>query len=251
MKNEECQQCAELKEQLAALENANEDLTQFAYIVSHDLRAPLRAIDNLSEWLEEELGTSLSDNARKYMTLLRSRVQRMETMIMGILEYSRIGRDEAAQERFKVVDSLNEIVDSLGVPAGFCVEIAPDMPMLETSRVRFNQVMSNLIGNAIKHHDKPQGKVTVSVRDAGDFYAFTVADDGPGIAPKHHKKVFEIFQTLQARDEMECTGIGLTLVKKIIEEQGGSVTLESDIGEGAAFHFTWPKGDKGEQIDRR
>lgn len=250
MKDEQCQQCAELKERLAVLENANADLTQFAYIVSHDLRAPLRAIGNLSEWIEEELGTALTDDARKYMKLLRSRVQRMETMISGILEYSRIGREEATQERFKVADSLNEIVDSLDSPVGFSVEIAPDMPALVSSKVRFEQVMANLISNAIKHHDRPNGKVTVSARDIGDYYEFTVADDGPGIAPKHHNKIFEIFQTLQARDEMECAGIGLTLVKKIIEEQGGSVTLESDIGNGAAFHFTWPKVTKGEHVDR-
>ncbi len=250
MKTERCQQCAELEKKLNALENANAELTQFAYLVSHDLRAPLRAIDNLSEWIEEELGTTLTDDARKYMELLRARVRRMETMIEGILEYSRIGQEKAKQERFRVADSLNEIIDSLGAPTGFSIEIAPDMPILTTSKVRFDRVMANLIGNAIKHHDRQNGKITVSAKDTGNFYTFKVADDGPGIAGKHHKKIFEIFQTLRSRDESECVGIGLTLVKKIVEEQGGSITLESDLGKGAAFYFTWPKIFEGEHVNR-
>ena len=256
MNAEQSPQCTELEKKLAALEKSNAELTQFAYIVSHDLRAPLRAIDNLSEWIEEELGTALTPAAKNYMQLLRARVRRMESMIMGILEYSRIGRTEAVQTQFKVADSLNDIVDSLGAPPGFTIEISPGMPTLICSKVRFEQVMANLIGNAIKHHDKKQGKVSVSVKDAGvansnagEFYEFSVADDGPGIAPKHHKRVFDIFQTLQARDEMECVGIGLTLVKKIIEEQGGAIALESDLGKGALFRFTWPKITQNAHVD--
>lgn len=241
MKAEPCQQCVALEKKLATLENANIELTQFAYIVSHDLRAPLRAIDNLSGWIEEELGTALTEDAKKYMKLLRVRVNRLETMIMGILEYSKIGRETATQVSFNVADSLKEISDSLDVPAGFVVEVTSDLPTLTCSRIRFEQVMANLIGNAIKHHDKSRGKITISAKDSGDCFEFTVADDGPGIAPKHHKKIFEIFQTLRPRDETECAGIGLTLAKKIVEEQGGSVTLNSALGEGASFYFTWPK----------
>ena len=225
--------------------------TQFAYIVSHDLRAPLRAIDNLSEWIEEELGSGLTATAKDYMRLLRARVLRMESMIMGILEYSRIGKTEAVQRQFKVADSLNDIVDSLGSPPGFTVEISPGMPTLTCSKICFEQVMANLIGNAIKHHDKAQGKVSVSVKDVGEFYEFAVADDGPGIAPKHHKRIFDIFQTLQSRDEREGVGIGLTLVKKIIEEQGGAITLESDLGQGVLFRFTWPKVTHNAQVNNK
>lgn len=250
MKTERCQQCAELEKKLAALEKTNVEHTQFAYIVSHDLKAPLRAIENLSEWIEEELGAALTGESKNHMNMLRSRVRRMVAMIKGITEYSNIGRLETSPEHFKVADSLINVMASLSPPADFAVEIAPDMPTLISSRVRFEQVMTNLIGNAIKHHGKPNGKVTVSIKDAGDFFEFTVADDGPGIAPKYQQKIFELFQTLQAQDEMECIGIGLTLVKKIIEEQGGTITLESDIGDGAAFHFTWPKVSKEEHVDK-
>ena len=136
---------------------------------------------------------------------------------------------------------LAETIETLSPPEGFRIEIGLGMPTFEAAQVQLSQVFANLIGNAIKYHNRPDGRVEVSVRDIGDFYAFTVADDGPGIAPEFHEKVFTIFQTLQARDKVESTGVGLSLVKKIVEGQGGTITLESKEGEGAKFCSTWPK----------
>ncbi|MBD0309217.1 MAG: PAS domain S-box protein, partial [Microcoleus sp. T1-bin1] len=223
------------------LRKRNQELDQFAYVVSHDLKAPLRAIANLSSWIEEDLSDSMTEDTLHQMNLLRGRVHRMEGLIEGLLQYSRVGRIEVPSEMVKVEKLLAEIIDSLAPPSGFEVKVEPGMPTLVTEKLSLQQVFSNLISNAIKHNRAKSGHVKISVKDLDDFYEFSVADDGPGIAPQYHDKVFVIFQTLEARDKVENTGIGLSLVKKIVEGQGGTISLESAEGEGATFRFTWPK----------
>ncbi len=225
----------------AELERSNKELDQFAYVTSHDLKAPLRAIANLSQWIEEDIGEQLEGDTRKQMDLLRGRVRRMEDLINGILQYSRVGRVVVDIETVDVGELLAEIIDGLHLPEGISIDIAGQMPVFETARVRLFQVFANLLSNAIKYHDRTDGRVSVSVQDAGEFYEFTVADDGPGIAPEYHNKVFQLFQTLIAKDTLESTGVGLTLVKKIVEDQGGIIELESEVGQGAVFRFTWLK----------
>ncbi|MCY7273112.1 MAG: PAS domain-containing protein [Phormidesmis sp. CAN_BIN44] len=221
------------------LEKRNQELDQFAYVVSHDLKAPLRAIANLAQWIEEDLAEVLTDETRRQMELLQGRVHRMEALINGLLQYSRVGRVALQSESVSVGDLLQEVVDSLAPPAEFVVEIAPDMPTLKTDRLSLQQVFANLISNAIKHHDRPDGHVWVTVSNLGKHYEFAVKDDGKGIAQKFHDRVFTIFQTLEARDKVENTGIGLSLVKKTVESRGGAVWLESAEGQGATFRFTW------------
>ncbi len=223
------------------LRKRNLELDQFAYVVSHDLKAPLRAIANLSSWIEEDLSDSMTEDTLHQMNLLRGRVHRMEALIEGLLQYSRVGRMQVALETVKVEKLLAEIIDSLAPPSGFEVKVEPGMPTFVTERLSLQQVFANLISNAIKHNRAESGHVKISVKELDDFYEFSVADDGPGIAPQYHDKVFVIFQTLEARDKVENTGIGLSLVKKIVEGQGGSISLESAEGEGATFGFTWSK----------
>lgn len=229
------------------LERSNRDLDQFAYVASHDLKAPLRAIATLSGWIEEDLDAQLSDTSREQMQLLRSRVQRMDALIEGVLRYSRVGRMGTEGESVDVAELLRDLVEMLDPPEGFRVEIAEGMPTMLTKRLRLSQVFSNLINNAIKYHHRSEGRIVVSavlLETDGEVeppaYRFAVADDGPGIPPQHHEKVFMMFQTLQPRDEVESTGLGLSLVKKLVEEEGGRVTLDSDLGQGATFLFTWP-----------
>jgi PAS domain S-box-containing protein len=225
----------------ANLEKRNQELDQFAYVVSHDLKAPLRAIANLSQWLEEDLDPYLNDDTRHQMNLLRGRVHRMEALIDGLLQYSRIGRVDRQAETVAVYDLLQDVVDSLAPPPTFTIAIPPDLPVLKTDRLRLEQVFANLIGNAIKYHDRPDGRIEITASDRGSYYEFTVADDGPGIDPAYHERIFGIFQTLEARDKVESTGIGLSLVKKIVESKGGTIQLTSQPGQGATFRFTWLK----------
>lgn len=223
------------------LEKRNKELDQFAYVTSHDLKAPLRAIANLSEWIEEDLKSALTPDTQKQMDLLRGRVYRMEALINGLLQYSRVGRIKTEPETVAIAQLLAEIIDSIAPPEDFTVEIVGEMPTLVTERIPLQQVFSNLISNAIKHHNRSNGKVTISIDEQEEFYEFTVADDGKGIAPQYHDKIFVIFQTLESRDKRENTGIGLAIVKRIIEENGGTITLESQLNKGTSFRFTWLK----------
>ncbi|PSF31425.1 hypothetical protein C7H19_22520 [Aphanothece hegewaldii CCALA 016] len=240
------QQASELRQLNVALEQTasklserNQELDRFVYTVSHDLKAPLRAIYNLSSWIADDLEGQLDEENLHQMQLLQNRVIRMEALINGLLSYSRIGRTEIVTERVKVGELVSEILDSLTIPPTFTIFVQPEMPTLLTERLLLSQVFSNLISNAIKYNDRLDGRIEIRSKPKGEYYEFTVTDNGPGIAPENHERVFEIFQTLKGQENPESTGIGLSIVKKIIETEGGSIVLESNLGEGATFRFTW------------
>lgn len=234
---------AEARRQLAqtqaALEKRNQEFEQFTYITSHDLRAPLRAIANLSQWIEEDLGEQLDQENQYQMQLLRGRVYRLEAMFEGLLEYSRAGRVKTQPEWVDVGALLQEIIETSALPADFTIEVASTMPRLYTNCCQLQQVFSHLIKNAISHHPSSTGVLTISAKQELDGYQFTVSDNGEGIAPQFQERVFQIFQTLQARDTVENIGMGLAIVKKIVENQGGTICLNSQTGRGSQFSFTW------------
>lgn len=223
------------------LTERNQELDSFAYIASHDLKAPLRGIRNLSQWLEEDIKDDLAPENQQQLELLRKRVYRMEALIDGLLEYSRVGRIQTEHEKVDVKELLLEIIDSLNPPATFNIEISPRMPVFTTKKLLLSQVFANLISNAIKHHPRNNGNINIYVEETGDFYQFSVADDGYGIEPQHQDRIFGIFQTLESRDKKENTGVGLSIVKKIVESEGGKIILDSELGKGATFYFTWFK----------
>lgn len=239
----------EAQKLIAQLDESNKELDQFAYVTSHDLKAPLRGICTVSQWLEEDLADVLTDTTREQLGLLRSRVQRMEGLINGILAYSRAGRMCSKPELVAVDELLAEVIEMSVGPGGARVDVAPGMPQLHCERVPLQQVFLNLIGNAFKHARKGDPHVRVGVRDDGTSFRFSVGDDGPGIAPEFHERIWGIFQTLEPRDSVEGTGIGLSIVKKIVESKGGRVWVESREGAGATFHFTWPKTERGTEGD--
>ncbi len=231
----------QLMETTEIVTQRNQELDQYAYIVSHDLKAPLRAISNLSHWIEEDLQGTMSTEVQAQMALLRSRVRRMETMINGLLDYARIGRSDSVVDTVAVEELLLEVIDTVGLPATFTVTLAPNLPTFETKRLLLLQVFTNLIGNAAKHHDRADGSVHISATDRANFYEFTIADDGPGIRQEYQNKIFTIFHTASSKKHQDSTGVGLAIVKKIVETEGGTIWLESQVGQGTLFYFTWPK----------
>ncbi|HNF39424.1 MAG TPA: ATP-binding protein [Bacteroidia bacterium] len=235
----------QLNEYLSDLEKTNKELDKFAYIVSHDLKAPLRAIGNLTDWITQDSADSLSDESKENFQIIKGRVKRMEQLINAILEYSKVSKHKGTQELFSFNEIIHNAVDLAGTDSNCKVEISGTMPEYYGDKVKYQQVFMNLISNGIKHNNKEQKKIEISCREEGKFWEFMIKDNGPGIDKRFHEKVFVIFQTLKARDEFESTGIGLSIVKKIVEEAGGSIRIESTPGEGAAFYFTVPKN----QID--
>jgi PAS domain S-box-containing protein len=228
-----------LTQMMALVDRRNREIEQFTYTISHDLKAPLRAVTNLSRWIEDDLMGELAEESSRQLQLLRTRVSRMEALIDGLLAYSRISRMEVNIDRVVVVELVAEIVDILAPPAGFTIEIDPDLPTLDANRRSLHQVFCQLIENAIVHHHRDDGNIQISGHTLAEGYEFTVTDDGPGIPPAQHEFVFGIFNTLGQKTE--STGMGLAIVKKIVENEGGQIQLASDIGAGTSLRFTWSK----------
>lgn len=230
-----------MREYADTLEKINKELDQFAYIVSHDLKAPLRAINNLSIWIEEDLEGKMEADTRKNFEMLRGRIHRMESLINGILQYSRAGRVKNENVPVDVNAFVKDVIQNLSPPEHFRITVDERLPIIQSEKIALDQVFSNFISNAIKYNNNPDPTIHVTYEDLGTMHKFGVADNGPGIAPEFFEKVFVIFQTLQARDVIESTGVGLAIVKKIVEEKGGQVWLESELNRGTTFFFTLPK----------
>jgi PAS domain S-box-containing protein len=225
----------------AQLQQSNRDLDQFAYIASHDLKTPLRAINNLSTWISEDAEHYLPAESKTHLSKLRVRVRRIEKLVDDLLAYSRAGRVQHAVEVVNVKLLIEDILETSEPPPGFQIICDPALPQFATWRVPLETVLRNLISNAFKHHGGSTGQVMISARPLGDGFEFAVADDGAGIAPEYHTRIFEMFQTLKPRDQVDGSGIGLAVVKRLVEAFNGKVTVESTPGHGATFRFTWPR----------
>lgn len=225
-----------LEKNIQDLENKNEELNKFAYVVSHDLKAPLRGIYNVISWIEEDLSEELSPALRKYLDIIPKRTQRMEALINGLLDYARINK-KTPPERVDLNTLVSEITQSI-VPRTFKLDIGK-LPELYTERLKLEQVFSNLISNAVKYAKPENAHIEIKCQKVLTFYEFSVKDNGIGIDAEYHQKIFEIFQTLREKNEMESTGVGLAIVKKIIDEQGENIYVQSKLGEGTEFTFSW------------
>lgn len=230
------------KELIGGLKKANEELENFAYIVSHDLKAPIRGIGSLTSWLKQDYATVLGEEGNNLLVLMEKRVLRMQQLIEGILQYSRVGRVEGDSVELDLNELLNDVIDTIAPPRNtFQLTVLNPLPTINNNEVRISQIFQNIISNSIKYNDKEICKVEVDYEIKGDFHQFSILDNGPGIKPNYHNKIFKIFQTLQARDKFESTGIGLSIIKKIIEQNNGKIWIESDEGQGCKFLFTLPK----------
>ena len=243
----------QVREHVHALEKSNRELDQFAYVASHDLKAPLRGIANLAQWIEDDLGDRMDDRAREHMKLLRGRVQRLENLIGGILAYSRAGRDQGGRTEVDVAALAAEAWELLSPPETAHLTIAPELPRIVAPRTQLQQVLMNLLGNAVKYNPGRELHIELGGRCEEDGgYEFFVRDNGVGIAPEYHDRIWGLFQTLERRDKIESTGIGLSVVRKIVEAHGGQTWVRSQVGAGATFYFSWgiePAGDTPDAPD--
>lgn len=231
----------ELQKLTRELERSNHELNDFAYVVSHDLKAPLRGISSLASWLESDFSEKLGDEGRKQVRLMKERAIHMDDLINGILEYSRIGRVKEQKETVDLTTLVQEVIFLLSPPPHIEVKIPQPLPSVECEKIRIQQVFQNLISNAVHYMDKEKGRITISCQENEREWDFCVADNGPGIDTKHFERIFKLFQTVPVPGKKSGTGIGLSLIKKIVEMHSGRLWVESQSGQGSQFHFTLPK----------
>jgi PAS domain S-box-containing protein len=227
-------------ELLQEVENVNHKLNDFAYIVSHELKAPLRGIRTLVEWIATDYADKLDEKGKEQMNLLSDQVVRMHNLIDGILHYSRVEHIRGEQRRVDLNKVVQDVIEMLKPPENVVIEVENELPTVLCEQTRIMQVFQNLLSNAVKHMDKPQGQIKIGCVEEDKFLKFSVADNGSGIEEKDFERIFQIFQTLPAHDKLEGTGIGLSLVKKIVETYGGRVWVESELTSGSTFFFTLP-----------
>jgi signal transduction histidine kinase len=267
----------ELHQEIEQLQTQNQDLHDFCTIVAHDLHGSVCGIAQSAVWLQEQVAQQLDPDLEKRFDLLISRTLWMDTLISDLLTYSQMGQSERKCEPVIVAQLLNNTIDFLAPPAAISIKIAPNLPILLTERIPLQIVFTNLISNAIKHRLQPQGSIEISGAEFGNFYEFSITDDGLGIAPEHRQKIFELFTTVPNNigvnrwrslcvgdslplgtgrryalaepcpwhygfaESANSQGIGLAIVKKAVERHGGKISVESEVGIGSTFRFTWVK----------
>jgi two-component system sensor kinase FixL len=223
------------------IDSISAEFKDFVYIISHDLKAPLRAIKALTDWLAADYADKFDADGKEQLKMLTIRVDRMNNLLEGVLQYSRIGRITEEKVEINLNELVPEIIATLNAPSGIHIAIENPLPAIVSEPTRIRQVFENLLSNAVRFMGKPEGSVMVGCIEEEGFWKFSVSDTGPGIDQQHFEKIFRLFQTLQAKDQFESTGVGLTIAKKIIELYGGRIWLTSKIGQGSTFYFTMPK----------
>jgi signal transduction histidine kinase len=231
----------QLEKEQQRLEEANQRLKQFVHIVSHDLKGPIQNLQALAQWLEEDLHSNNLEGLAQAIGFVKDRAAAMENLVNGLLQYSLTQVRGLPKEEVQVNEMLQELVATTHGADKFEVVLPPDPPTLQTEKILLQQVLANLIGNAVKYHHTGQGRLEIFATQHPTSVAFRVKDDGPGIASRNHEKIFGLFERLIRDTTVSGSGIGLATVRKIVEEKGGRIWVESALGQGATFCFTWPK----------
>jgi signal transduction histidine kinase len=224
------------------LRRSNIELEKFAYVAAHDLRSPLRAVHELSLWVLEDEENALSDESRSYLLMSQQRIDRLNRLLNDLLDYARAGQDQPLPEPVNLARLVADQARYIDTEARFRITFTGAEPVVDVQLTPLQQILGNLISNAIKHHDRDHGAIHVNAEVVEERLILTVRDDGPGIELRHQKKIFELFQTLRPRDEVEGSGLGLAIVSKLATHQKGKVTLLSnpDKGRGSTFVVELP-----------
>lgn len=222
-----------------SLAKSNKELEDYASIVSHDLKSPLRSIHSLISWIKEDNDKEFSTQTLQYLTMVENKVEKMDHLIEGILTYAKIDKVDKVVENVNTQEIIQNIINIIHIPNHITVAITGQLPTIKADRFRIQQLFQNLISNAVNYIDKPIGRVTIDCTENAKNYLFSVNDNGPGIAQENQEKIFKIFQSLETTDK--STGLGLSIVKKIIENYNGEIWIESKMGEGTSFFIKLKK----------
>ena len=236
---EACEAFEAQKALLSDLELKNQELRDYAHMVSHDLKSPLRSIDALTAWLKSDYDNKIDDAGKESLKLIRNNVEKMDTLIKGILEYSTIGKNQLDRYNVDINRLITDIVDIINIPDSITVEKKGQLPVVKGNKYRLQQLFQNIIDNAIHYNDKASGLIEIGVEDRDNFWEFYIKDNGKGIDEAYFDKIFKTFQKLE--NNTQSTGIGLSIVKKIVDLYGGKVWLTSKVGSGTTFFFTIKK----------
>lgn len=238
-----CRDITDRENLIRQLKNANDDLDDFTHIASHDLKAPLNAIRRLLGWIEEDCHNILPTESQENLRLVVNRANRMYQLLDDLLSFAKIGRKDTTTKRIVLETLVADLTPLLDAPEEFTINVEP--AELTVAPVPFKTIMLNLLGNAVKHNDKSSPQINVSFREMQHFYVVGIEDNGPGIDPKHFERIFQLFQTLKSRDEVEGSGIGLSVVLKHLNQYGGKIEVDSDGENGTTFTVYWPKPKHG------
>jgi len=231
----------DLESAVAELSRANKELREFAHIVAHDLKTPLRAIGTLADWISTDYADKFDEQGKEQVRLLISRAKQMSALIDDVLQYSRLGQKGETKQRVNLNLVLSEVMAAIGAPENIEIIVENELPSLRCDRTQAIQIFQNLLSNAVKYMDKPRGQIKVGCLERDDSWEFSVSDNGPGIEQRHFERIFNLFQTLSPREGVDSTGIGLSIVKKIAELNSGRTWVQSEVGKGSTFFFTLPK----------
>lgn len=227
------------EELLKSLEKSNKELEDYAQIVSHDLKSPLRSISSLITWIKEDNEGELNEQTIGYLEMIDGKLEKMDHLIQGVLTYSKIDKTDIAKEKVNVHDVVSNIIDIIHIPSHINVSIKGKLPIIKADRFRMQQLFQNLIGNAVTYIDKNEGNVEIAVQEFKRYYVFSVKDNGPGIAESDKEKIFKVFHSLTKNEK--SSGLGLSIVNKIVDNYKGKIWIESEVGIGSEFFIKIPK----------
>lgn len=228
------------KEQLLLkLKNQNEQLNDYAHLVSHDLKSSLRSLSALLTWVKEDCSEKIGEESVSNLNLMEAKIEKMDKFLEDIINYSEIGTTSLKINTIDLNKKVENIINSIHIPKNMSIVVKDNLPVLKADAKRLRQIFQSMISNAVNFNDKENGLVEVGVVETEDVYTFSIKDNGRGIPKEYHEKIFEIFTTLGYQEK--STGMGLSIAKRIIDLYGGEIWLESEVSKGSIFYFTLPK----------